>query len=111
MSKAKGKGMREDLMALRRAAVEQAKANSSLSGFIPSEFALSLYEQWIAGSWNVDEGVVLFKQYHQELEAKADLSDGRAPPNLLGITDSARMKQAEADIMTLRMAELNIYGV
>ena|ERR1700693_4113857 len=100
--------MDEDGKVARRAAINQAKTNSALSGLAPSEFALSLFEQWIAGHWNVDEGVALLKQHHQELEAKAAASDGQASPNLIGITDSVRMRQAEVDITTLRMACLEI---
>src|SRR5471032_1382778 len=104
MNLIKGESMEKCGEAARRTAIEQAIANSALSGLAPGGFALSLYEQWIAGHWNVDEGVALLKQHHQELEANAESSDGQASPNLIGITDSGRMKQAEADITTLRMA-------
>lgn len=92
--------------AARSVAVDQAKGSSALSGFVPTEFGLSVYEQWIAGRWNVDEAVELLIQHHKELEAKADSTDQLASLNLLGITDSVRMKQAEADITILRMAEM-----
>jgi hypothetical protein len=75
-----------------------------LGYFVPSEFALSLYVQWVAGDGNTEEGVVLLKQHHQELEVRADSSNGKAPSNMLGITDSARMKQVAADITILLMA-------
>ncbi len=92
--------------ALRRKAIEQAKANNALSGFEPSAFGLSIFDQWIVGHWTADEAVSLVIQHHQELEKSAAASDNAASPNKLGITDSARLKQAEADITTLRMAEL-----
>lgn len=92
----------------RRAAIDQAKANSALSGYAPSEYALSVYAQWVAGHWSMDEAVALLVQHHKELEAQAVSSDQHASPNTLGITDGARMKQAEADITTLRMAYLDV---
>lgn len=91
---------------LRRKAIEQAKANNALSGYAPSAFGQSIFEQWITGHWTTDEAVALVIQHHQEIEKTAASSDNAASPNKLGITDSVRMKHAEADITTLRMAEL-----
>lgn len=96
----------ENDAALRRKAIEQAKANNALSGYAPSAFGQSIFEQWIAGHWSTDEAVALLIRHHQESEKSAAASDNGATPNKLGITDSVRMKQAEADITTLRMAEL-----
>ncbi len=92
----------------RQAALDRAKANSFFSGFEPSPYGLSVFAQWIAGHWNADEAVALLIQHHKDLDAKAASSDQLAPPNLLGITDSDRMKQAEADIATLRMADMSV---
>lgn len=91
----------------RQAALDRAKANSFLSGLEPSAFGVSVFAQWIAGHWDADEAVALLIRHHKDLDAKAASSDHLASPNLLGITDSDRMKQAEADIATLRMADMS----
>lgn len=92
----------------RQTAIDQAKAISDLSGFAPGPFALAIYGQWIAGHWSEDEAIALLVQHHKDLEASAGSSDQLAQPNNLGITDRIRMKQAEADITTLRMASMNL---
>jgi hypothetical protein len=89
----------------RRAAVEKAKSNSALSGFAPSEFALITFDQWIAGHWTTSEAVALLVKHHKELEIQASTGDQQASPNKLGITDTVRLQQAEADIVILRMAD------
>lgn len=88
----------------RRAAVKSATASSALSGFSPSPYGMSVYEQWIAGM-DENEAIVLLKVHHKNLEVEhAATSDGKARENLLGVTDSRRMRIAEADITTLRIA-------
>lgn len=90
----------------RRTAIENATASSALSGFVPSPYGVSVYEKWIAGLDGI-EAISLLKDHHKKLEAEQGAtSDGRAQRNLIGVTDSARMRIAEADITTLRMAEL-----
>ncbi|UUZ46655.1 antitoxin VbhA family protein [Massilia sp. B-10] len=90
----------------RRAAVESATASSALSGFFPSLYGLSVDERWIAGMDDV-EAIALLKVHHKTLEdEQAATSDGKAQENLLGVTDSRRMRIAEADITTLKMAVL-----
>lgn len=90
----------------RRAAVKSATASSALSGFIPSQYGMSVYEKWIAGM-DENEAIVLLKDHHKALEIEhAATSDLKAPKNLLGVTDSRRMRIAEADITTMRMAAL-----
>lgn len=90
----------------RRIAIENATANSALSGFIPTSFAASVFEQWISGL-DGNDAVLLLITHHKMLEAAhRTTSDGSADENLLGLTDSAGMRLAEADITTLRMAEL-----
>lgn len=67
---------------------------------------MSVYEKWIAGM-DENEAIVLLKNHHTKLEdEQAAMSDGKANENLLGVTDSLRMRVAEADITTLRMAVL-----
>lgn len=90
--------------ALRRRAIEQALANNALSGFEPSDFGRSIFEQWIAGHWTADEAVALVIQHYKQ-DFWAD-SDDSAPENNMGLTDSRQLRLAEADITTLRMAEL-----
>ncbi|MES2128958.1 MAG: antitoxin VbhA family protein [Pseudomonadota bacterium] len=90
----------------RRAAVKNATAISALSGFVPSPYAMAVYEKWVAGI-DCDEAVSLLKDHHKKLEDEhAATSDGKAQRNLLGVTDSLRMHIAEADISTLRIAAL-----
>jgi hypothetical protein len=90
----------------RRVAVKSATASSALSGFFPSQYCMSVYEEWIAGM-DEDEAIALLRVHHQKLEDdQAATSDGKAHGNLLGVTDSRRMRIAEADITTLRMAAL-----
>ena len=58
---------------------------------------------------DVNEAIVLLKDHHKGLESEhAATSDLKAPKNLLGVTDSRRMRIAEADITTLRMAALMV---
>lgn len=92
----------------RRAAVESATANSALSGFFPSLYGMWVYEKWIPGMNEID-AIVLLKVHHKKLEdEQAATSDGKAHGNLLGVTDSRRMRIAEADIKTLRIAALMV---
>ena len=90
----------------RRTAAKSATSNSALSGFFPSVYAMSVYEKWIAGM-DGNEAIDLLKDHHKKLEQEhAATSDGKAHGNLLGVTDSQRRRIAEADITTLRIAEL-----
>ncbi|UUZ46649.1 hypothetical protein LP420_22355 [Massilia sp. B-10] len=67
---------------------------------------MAVYEKWIAGMDEID-ATNLLKVHHQQLEAEqAPTSDRKAVENLLGVTDSKRIRIAEADITTLRMAAL-----
>lgn len=90
----------------RRAAIKNAMASSALSGFVPSTHGLLMYEKWIEG---LDGNTVVasLKEHHRNMEIlPGAVSDGKAKNNLLGLTDSGRLRNAEADITTLRMAEL-----
>lgn len=90
----------------RRAAIKSAMASSALSGFVPSPQGLLMYEKWIEGL-DGNSIVAILKEYHRNMErAPGAVSDGKAKQNLLGLTDSARLRNAEADITTIRMAEL-----
>ncbi len=101
-----GANMNSTIESDRRAAVKSATTSSALSGFFPSLYALSVYEKWIAGM-DENDAIVLLKVHHKKLEdEQAATSDGKAYENLLGVTDSRRMRIAEADITTLRMAAL-----
>jgi hypothetical protein len=100
--------MSENNQVTRRTAIDQAIASSGFSCFEPTEFGLSVYEKWIIGQLSVNDAVALLIQYHKELEIQAESSDHQAAPNKLTITDSIRLKQAESDIVTLRMACLDI---
>ena len=92
----------------RREAVKSAIAISALSSFIPSPYGISIYEKWISGI-DTDEAIVLLKEHHKKLEEEqAATNDGKARRNLLGVTDSLRMRKAEADITTLRAAALMV---
>lgn len=51
--------------------------------------------------------IALLIQHPREIEAKPAHSDLLTPPNNLGIFDSNRTKQAESDITTLRMVEMD----
>ncbi|MDO9421068.1 MAG: antitoxin VbhA family protein [Herminiimonas sp.] len=90
----------------RKTAIESAINNNAISGLTPSPFAISIFEQWILGHWTTNEAVELLRQYHIELELTSAQSDLQASPNMLGITDTTRMRQAEADLTTLRMADM-----
>lgn len=90
----------------RRKAIEQAIGNNRLSGYTPSDFGHSVFEQWINGAWSTDEAVLLVKQHYRE-NRQPD-SDNAAAENAMGLTDSGQLHKAEADITTLRMADLEI---
>lgn len=98
--------MNSTIGSVRHAAIKSATANSALSGFFPSMYGMAVYEKWIAGMDEID-ATNLLKVHHQQLEAEqAPTSDRKAVENLLGVTDSKRIRIAEADITTLRMAAL-----
>lgn len=88
-------------------AIDSAIANNRLSGFTPTEFGLAVFELWIARQITVTGAIHLLKQHHATLEKIAAAnSDNKAAENLLKITDSKRLKDYEADVTTMRMAEL-----
>ena len=92
----------------RRHAIDQAKANNALSGFTPSDFGLSVFERWIAGELNTQQAVDAIKAHYRANPVPDDQSDQHAPQNLPGITDSRQLRLFEADVTTLRMAELKV---
>ena len=89
----------------RREAIRQGVANNRLSGFEPTAFGHSVYSRWIAGECTSAEAVESIKEHYRAETAKQP-SDGAARSNLLGITDSAMLRSFEADVTTMRMAEL-----
>jgi hypothetical protein len=90
----------------RREAIKQAIASNALEGFSPSAYAHSIYEQWVQGGLTTDAAVNLVKQYHRENPCSD--SDNSAQENMWNITDSRQLRVAEADITTLRIADLEI---
>lgn len=89
----------------RKEAIRQGVANNRLSGFEPTPFGHSVYARWIAGECTSAEAVEAIKA-HYRAEVATQPSDGAAKSNLLGITDSAMLRSFEADVTTMRMAEL-----
>lgn len=90
----------------RRAAIKDAIASGALSGFVPSTHGLLMYEKWVNG---LDGNTVVasLKEHYRKMEmAPGAVSDGKAEMNLLGLTDSGRLRNAETDITTFRIAEL-----
>lgn len=90
----------------RRQAIEQAIANNALSGFEPTDYGHSIFEQWIDGHWTIDEAVALVMQHYRD-NPRPD-SDNAAGENRMGLTDSRQLHMAEADITTLRLAQLEV---
>lgn len=90
-----------------RKAVDSAIANNRLDGFTPTDFGLAVFELWATRKITAMGVTEVLKQHHAALEKMlAVSSDHNAPENLLKITDSKRLKDYEADITTMRMAEL-----
>jgi hypothetical protein len=92
------------LAVYRSAAIAQAIASTRLSGLEPSATARKVYAAWVAGHCSADEAVALLVQHYREHPVAQ--SDGQAQPNKLALTDRRQLKEAEADIATLRMADL-----
>lgn len=92
----------------RRQAIDQAKANNALSDRIPSAFGLSVFEGWIRGELTTQQAVDTIKAHYRANLVADEQSDLHAPQNLLGITDSRQLHLFEADVTTLRLAELAI---
>jgi hypothetical protein len=92
------------LAVYRSAAIDQAIASSRLSGLELSLVARKVYAAWVADHCSTDEAVTLLIQHYREHPVAQ--SDGQAQPNKLALTDRRQLKEAEADIATLRMADL-----
>lgn len=91
----------------RREAIEGAVASNGLSGFVPSAFGREVFEKWISGEHSTDQAVEAIKAHYRKANADPALdSDFEARANLLQITDSGLLRQFEADVTTIRMAEL-----
>ena len=100
--------MIDPLVQIRREAIDWARANNSLSGFEPSDFGRSVFERWIGGELTAQQAVDAAKG-HYRANALADKnSDMHAKQNLLDLTDSRQLRLFEADVTTIRMAELAI---
>lgn len=101
-----------ETMRARKAAVESAIANNGLSGFTSSAFARGVFTVWIHGDLNTDAAVQRVVDHYKALATiLAPASDGKAWSNKLGLSDSGMLKSFEADVTTLRMAELEINPV
>lgn len=97
------------IQALRSDAIESAKANNALSGFYPSEFGEEIFEKWIrTPTCSTDDLVNEIIAHYKQNALCGDESDMLAQENKLGVTDSRQLRQIEADITTLRMAELEL---
>jgi hypothetical protein len=86
----------------------QAKASNALSDRVPSGFGLSVLERWIGGEQTTQQAVDTIKAHYRTNPVAEYQSDLHAPQNLLGITDSRQLHRFEADVTTLRMAELAV---
>ena len=98
--------MSDSLLQRRRDAIGSAKANNAISGFEPSEFGLSAFEHWISGDYTVQQAVDSIKGHYRANALVDEHSDMHAKENLLGLTDSRQLRLFEADVTTMRMAEL-----
>ena len=94
---------------LRRQAIDSAIGSNALSGYHTSDFGKTVFERWIHGHWTTDEAVAIVIQHYKENPC-AD-SDSAARKNQMGLTDSHQLRVAEADITTLRIADLQINPV
>ncbi len=90
----------------RRQAIKHAIANNALSGFNPSDYGYSVFEQWIDGHWTTDEAVALVIQHYRDNPHPEN--DNAARVNRMDLTDSRQLHMAEADITTLRIAQLEV---
>ena len=90
----------------RRRAIDQAKANNALSDRIPSAFGLFVFEGWIRGQLTTQQAADTIKAHYRATPVTDEQSDLHAPQNLLEITDSRQLHLFEADVTTLRLAEL-----
>jgi hypothetical protein len=98
--------------AARQRAIAWAIANNGLSGFQPSAFGRGVLSVWESGALSTEAGVARVIDHYKALATlMAVSSDGRARANALGVSDSAMLNQLEADVTTLRLAELQIHPV
>ena len=100
--------MIDPLVQRRREAIDSAKANNALSGFEPSDFGRWVFERWISGEWSAQEAVDAVKGHYRANTLTDEDSDMHAKQNLLDLTDSRQLRFFEADVTTIRMAELAI---
>ena len=100
--------MTDPLVQQRRKAIDSAKANNALSDFEPSDFGLSVFERWISGECTAQQAVDAVKAYYRASTLADEDGDMHAKQNLLGLTDSRQLRLFEADVTTIRMAELVI---
>ena len=100
--------MTDPLVQRRREAIDSARANNALSGFEPSDFGRSVFERWIGGELTAQQAVDAVKGHYRANALANEDSDMHAKQNLLGLTDSRQLRLFEADVTTIRMAELAI---
>ena len=100
--------MIDSLVQRRRKAIDSAKASNALSGLEPSDFGLSVFERWISCECTAQQAVDAVKGRYRANTLADEDSDMHAKQNLLGLTDSRQLRLFEADVTTIRMAELAI---
>ena len=100
--------MTDPLVQRRREAIDSAKANNAMSGFEPSDFGFSVFDRWISGECTAQQAVDAVKGHYRASALANEDSDMHANQNLLDITDSRQLRLFEADVTTIRMAELVI---
>ena len=100
--------MTDPLVQRRREAIDSARANNALSGFEPSDFGRSVFERWIGGECTAQQAVDVVKGHYRASALADEDSDMHAKQNLLGLTDSRQLRLFEADVTTIRMAEMVI---
>jgi hypothetical protein len=71
----------------------------------PTEYGRSIHGAWARGGLTMATAIALLTAWHKARPAP-EKNDGLAIPNLLGITDSMRWRDAETDLTTLRLMQL-----
>lgn len=92
----------------RQNAHSQALASNALSDRFPSEFGRSVHAQWASGLLSSDEAVALLIEHYRDNPIPDDESDFAAGDNRMGLTDSRQLRLAEADITTVRLADMGL---
>jgi hypothetical protein len=89
-------------------ALSQALSSNALSDRFPSDFGRSVHAQWANGLLTADDAVTLLIQHYRDNSIPDDESDFAAGGNRMELTDSRQLRLAEADITTIRLAEMGL---